>query len=157
MIRPLRSITLFLSTVLLVLLPANVLAQLSCDQPPAPFDNEDILRNWQRVWDLMDVCQSQEGVCNESGSGGVGRDGIPPRDNPQFDDLAVADMWLQDASPVIALEVDGIARAYPLAILTRHEIANDTLGDTPVAITFCPLCHSAIVFARRAHGETFSV
>ncbi len=154
MIRPLRSITLFLSTVLLVLLPANVLAQLSCDQPPAPFDNEDILRNWQRVWDLMDVCQSQEGVFNEIVSGGVGRDGIPPIDYPEFDDLAVADMWLQDASPVIALEVDGIARAYPLAILTRHEIANDTIGDTPVAVTFCPLCNSAIVFDRRVDGET---
>ena len=82
------------------------------------------------------------------------RDGIPPLDNPQFDDLATADTWLQPASPVIALAVDGIARAYPLAILTRHEIANDVIGETPVAVTFCPLCNSAIVFDRRVDGAT---
>ena len=146
--------TLFISAIALVLLPASVLAQLSCDEPPAPFDNEDLLANWQRVWDLMDVCKSQEGVFFEIISGGVGRDGIPPIDKPRFDDLATADMWLQEASPVIALEVDGSARAYPLAILTRHEIANDTIGNTPVAVTFCPLCNSAIVFDRRVDGET---
>lgn len=154
MIRPIRAIKLLLSIIILVLLPAASLAQLSCDEPPAPFDNEELLANWQTVWDLMDVCKSQEGVFYEIISGGVGRDGIPPIDNPRFDDLAEADLWLQEASPVIALEVDGIARAYPLAILTRHEIANDTIGDRPVAVTFCPLCNSAIVFDRRVDGAT---
>ena len=138
----------------LALLPAAALAQLSCDEPPAPFDSESALRNWQRVWDLMDVCKRQEGVFDEIISGGVGRDGIPPIDNPQFDDLATADAWLQPASPVIALEIDGVARAYPLAILTRHEIANDIISGVPVAVTFCPLCNSAIAFDRRVDGET---
>lgn len=137
---------------LAALLPAASHAQLSCDTPPAPFDNPATLENWQSVWDLMDVCQHLEGVFGEIISGGVGRDGIPPIDNPTFDDLALADTWLQDASPVIAVEIDGIARAYPLAILTRHEIANDSIGQTPIAVTFCPLCNSAIVFDRRV-GE----
>ena len=135
-----------------LLLPAFTQAQLTCDTPPAPFDRPEVLENWQSVWDLMDVCQHQEGIFNEIISGGVGRDGIPPIDNPAFDDLALADTWLQDASPVIAIEIDGIARAYPLAILTRHEIANDTIAETPIAVTFCPLCNSAIVFDRRV-GE----
>lgn len=135
-------------------LPLTALAQLSCENPPAPFDNEELLNNWQTVWDRMDVCKSQEGVFYEIISGGVGRDGIPPIDNPQFDDLATADQWLRPASPVIALEIDGVARAYPLAILTRHEIANDVINDAPVAVTFCPLCNSAIVFDRRVAGET---
>ncbi|MCY4064058.1 MAG: DUF3179 domain-containing protein, partial [Chloroflexi bacterium] len=139
--------------IILVLLPGAALAQLSCDQPPAPFDDENLLKNWQRVWDLMDVCKSQEGVFYEIMSGGVGRDGIPPIDHPQFDDLATADLWLQPASPVIALEIDGVARAYPLAILTRHEIANDVINDVHVAVTFCPLCNSAIVFDRRVDGD----
>ncbi len=139
---------------LLTLLPVVSLAQLSCDEPPAPFDDEALLANWRRVWNLTDVCKSAEGVFYEIMSGGVGRDGIPPIDNPQFDDLATADLWLQASSPVIALEVDGVARAYPLAILTRHEIANDVIGDTPVAVTFCPLCNSAIVFDRRVGGDT---
>lgn len=154
MIRKIRAIQFTFFIVILALLPANSLAQLSCDRPPAPFDDDDLLANWQRVWDRMDVCKSQEGVFYEIISGGVGRDGIPPIDNPRFDDLATADNWLQDASPVIAIEIDGVARAYPLAILTRHEIANDTISETPVAVTFCPLCNSAIVFDRRVNGET---
>lgn len=137
-----------------MLLPATAQAQLSCENPPEPFDDAQLLANWRTVWDLMDVCQSKQGVFFEILSGGVGRDGIPPIDQPQFDDIATADLWLQDASPVIAVEVDGIARAYPLAILTRHEIANDTIGGTPIAVTFCPLCNSAIVFDRRVNDST---
>ena len=144
----LRKFRPWLILVILIMLPTASLAQLSCDDPPAPFDNEQLLNNWQRVWDLTDVCKSLPGVFSEIISGGVGRDGIPPIDNPTFDDLATADQWLQSASPVIAVEINGAARAYPLAILTRHEIANDTLAGAPIAVTFCPLCNSAIVFDR---------
>ena len=87
-------------------------------------------------------------------SGGVPRDGIPPLDDPQFESIADADKWLEDVQPVVALEVNGEARAYPLAILTWHEIANDTLGGVPVSITFCPLCNSAVVFDRRLGDAT---
>ncbi len=87
-------------------------------------------------------------------SGGVPRDGIPPLDNPQFESIADADNWLEDVQPVVALEIGGQARAYPLAILTWHEIANDTLGGVPVSVTFCPLCNSAVVFDRRLGGAT---
>ncbi len=45
-------------------------------------------------------------------------------------------------------------RAYPLQILTWHEIVNDVVGGTPVAVTFCPLCNSSIVFDRAVLGET---
>ena len=87
-------------------------------------------------------------------SGGVPRDGIPPLDEPQFESIADADQWLEDVQPVVSLEVNGIARAYPLAILTWHEIANDTLGGVPVSVTFCPLCNSAVAFDRRLQGAT---
>ena len=86
-------------------------------------------------------------------SGGVPRDGIPPLDNPQFESIADADGWLEDVQPVVSLEINGQARAYPLAILTWHEIANDTLGGVPVSVTFCPLCNSAVAFDRRV-GDT---
>ncbi len=85
-------------------------------------------------------------------SGGVGRDGIPPIDNPKFEPVAEANGWLAPLEPVIALELDGAAKAYPLQILTRHEIVNDEIGGVPVAVTFCPLCNSAIVFDRRLNG-----
>ena len=92
---------------------------------------------------------------NEIFSGGVPRDGIPPIDNPKFVTVEEAGNWLEDLEPVVALEIDGEARAYPLQILTWHEIVNDTVAGVPVAATFCPLCNSALVFDRRVDGEVY--
>lgn len=55
--------------------------------------------------------------------------------------------------PVIAVVIGGHARAYPLAILLWHEIVNDTLDRQPIAVTYCPLCNTAIVFDRRPAGR----
>ena len=85
-------------------------------------------------------------------SGGPPRDGIPSIDAPQF--VSVAEITdLADIEPVIGLEIDGDARAYPLRILTWHEIVNDTVGGVPVIVTYCPLCNAAIVFERTVGGE----
>ena len=86
-------------------------------------------------------------------SGGPPRDGIPSIDEPQFITQAEAAGWLAGNEPVIAVEIGGEARAYPLQILTWHEIVNDQIGDVPLIVTFCPLCNSAIVFDRRLGGE----
>jgi len=56
---------------------------------------------------------------------------------------------VEPQEPVIAMNIGSEARAYPLQILTWHEIANDTLAGVPVAVTFCPLCNSALAFDRR--------
>jgi hypothetical protein len=74
-------------------------------------------------------------------------DGIPAIDEPVFESVSEVD-WLADKEPVIAFELDGDARAYPLQIMTWHEIVNDEVGGTPVAMTFCPLCNTAIAFER---------
>ena len=71
-------------------------------------------------------------------SGGVGRDGIPPIDNPSFVTVQEADGWLEDKEPVVLVEVNGEAKAYPIQILTWHEIVNDEIGGVPVSVTFCP-------------------
>ena len=86
---------------------------------------------------------------SEFQSGGPPRDGIPPIDEPRYVSQAEADTWLASQEPVIAVALeqsDGrmVARAYPLQILLWHEIVNDTLGETPVAVTFCPLCYTAV-------------
>ena len=88
-------------------------------------------------------------------SGGPPRDGIPSIDDPQFIPFDEAAVWLADNEPVIALQINGDARAYPLQVLTWHEITNDTVGDVPVVVTFCPLCNSALVFDRRVGDQTF--
>ena len=63
---------------------------------------------------------------NEIFSGGVPRDGIPPIDDPRFVSVEEADEWLEEKEPVIALEINGEAKAYPLQILTWHEIVPTT-------------------------------
>ena len=67
--------------------------------------------------------------------------------------MSAADEWLRPKEPVILFERNDMARAYPLQILIWHEIVNDTVAGAPVAITFCPLCHTAIAFDRRAAGR----
>jgi Protein of unknown function (DUF3179) len=88
-------------------------------------------------------------------SGGPGKDGIPALDHPRFAPASSVD-WLAFREPVIELAVGNHARAYPLQILTWHEIVNDRVDGTPVAVTFCPLCNTAIVFDRRVDGRTLS-
>ena len=78
-------------------------------------------------------------------------DAIPAIDDPQFDHGADAGEMRPDER-VIGLVINGDARAYPLAILSSHEIVNDVVGEEPVAVTWCPLCYSAIVFSRDIDG-----
>lgn len=85
--------------------------------------------------------------------GGPGKDGIPSIDSPRFISQNAASRWLNEREPVIALEINGEARAYPIQILIWHEIVNDDIAGKPVLVTFCPLCYSAIVFDRRLNGE----
>lgn len=82
-------------------------------------------------------------------SGGPPKDGIPAIDEPSFVSVAEADEWIGPQEPVALLQLEDEARAYPLQILTWHEIVNDVIGDTPVTVTFCPLCNTAIAFDRR--------
>jgi len=88
--------------------------------------------------------------------GGPPPDGIPPIDHPHYASITAASQFLAPREPVIAVSAGGRARAYPLQILIWHEIANDTLGGVPMAVTYCPLCNSAIVFDRRVAGRTLT-
>ncbi len=83
--------------------------------------------------------------------GGPPPDGIPAIDAPLFERAADV-TWLEDDEAVLALTVDGEARAYPVQILIWHEIVNDTVAGAPVSVTYCPLCNSALGYDRRV-GE----
>ena len=80
-------------------------------------------------------------------------------DDPAFSTAAVAAEWLGEDQPVVVLTSGGESRAYPLLILTWHEIVNDTVAQTPVAVTYDPLSNAAVAFDRRVAGrtETFGV
>ena len=79
--------------------------------------------------------------------GGPPKDGIPSIDNPKFVDVSGAH-FVSDSDTVIGLEINGESRAYPIFILVWHEIVNDNVGGTPVAVTYCPLCYTNQVFER---------
>ncbi|MBI3983319.1 MAG: DUF3179 domain-containing protein [Gemmatimonadetes bacterium] len=85
-------------------------------------------------------------------SGGPPKDGIAALDEPRFESVARADRWLQDPEPVMVVAMDDDVRAYPLQILIWHEIVNDVVGSRPVAVTYCPLCNTAMTFDRTVNG-----
>jgi Protein of unknown function (DUF3179) len=91
-------------------------------------------------------------MLEEFQSGGPPKDGIPAIDAPRYTRASKVD-FLEDREPVILITVDGESRAYPLQVLTWHEIVNTRFDDTPVAVTFCPLCNTAIAFDRRVDGK----
>jgi hypothetical protein len=64
-----------------------------------------------------------------------------------------ADAWLSDDELVVLIEIGGTTRMYPLQILVWHEIVNDTIAGEAVAVTYCPLCGSAIAFSRELAGR----
>jgi len=92
---------------------------------------------------------------SELRSGGPPPDGIPPIDDPKFIPVAGVD-FLAENEPVMAVDVGGDARAYPVQILIWHEIVNDTVGGVPLAVTYCPLCNSAVAYDRRVDGRVMS-
>ncbi len=80
-------------------------------------------------------------------------DSIRSIDRPCFETPAQVEPLLHETDLVIGVERDGDARAYPVALLSYHEVVNDVVGGVPLAITWCPLCASAVVYHRRVDGR----
>ena len=85
--------------------------------------------------------------------GGPPRDGIRALTDPERVSREQADDWLEDDDRVIGVAIGKQAVAYPQRILTYRELVNDVVGGRPVAVTYCPLCRSAMVFDSRLEGE----
>ena len=107
---------------------------------------------FEREWPRTDFSRTLIDL-DEVRSGGPPRDGIPPIDVPDFVAGKEADDWLDPREPVIVVSAGEETRAYPLQILTWHEIVNDEVGGVPLSVTFCPLCNASIVFDRRVGGR----
>ncbi|MEM6798024.1 MAG: DUF3179 domain-containing protein [Planctomycetota bacterium] len=88
--------------------------------------------------------------------GGPPKDGIPSLTSPEF--VAAGDAaFMKDEDLVIGVALGDQAKAYPLKILDHHEAVNDTVGGKAVAVTYCPLCDSSIVFDRERGGEAIEL
>ncbi len=106
---------------------------------------------WQREWPDTDFTRTSV-AWSEILSGGPPKDGIPAIDDPKFRPASEITQ-IGGREPVITVEIGGERKAYPLSILMWHEIVNDEVGGVPVAVTFCPLCNSSVVFDRRVNGK----
>ena len=63
------------------------------------------------------------------------KDAIPAILSPSFEDGRKV-TWLKGDDAVIGIEIGGESRAYPVAILSDHEIVNDRVGGIPIAVTW---------------------
>ena len=85
---------------------------------------------------------------------GAPRDAIPAIFGPLYLTIDEANDVYEPEIPVVQVRLGDDARAFPLGILIWHEIVNDTINGQPVAITFCPLCNTAIAFHRQLGAQT---
>ena len=107
---------------------------------------------WQRAWPDTDFSRTSVPF-DEIIAGGPPKDGIPAIDDPAFRPAAEEER-IADREPVMTLEFEGAEpRAYPIRYLMWHEIVNDTVAGRPVAVTFCPLCNTGMVFDGEVNGQ----
>ena len=84
--------------------------------------------------------------------GGPPRDGIPALSDPKLIKAAQA-KYLQSTDRDVGVVLHGEARAYPIAILNWHEIVNDEINGQHFAVTYCPLCGTAVAFEASIDGK----
>jgi hypothetical protein len=93
---------------------------------------------------------------------GQPRDGIRSMDGPGI--LTTVEVlqlneeqrgkYLVDSDEVIGVRIGDEVRAYPIRVLNWHEVVNDVVGGTPIAVTFGPLTFGTAVFDRNVGTET---
>lgn len=111
-------------------------------------------RSLQKEFPKLDVTRSAISL-RELQSGGVPRDGIPAILDPMFAPVREV-TGLGEDEPVIFLVGSCGAFAFPYRILIWHEIVHHDQCGVPVAVTYCPLCNTSMVFDRRIDGTVLS-
>jgi hypothetical protein len=133
--------------------PLEVAGEISPMTAPLTQPSIDVPNALARSFPNTDFSKADPAL-EQAISGGPAKDGIPAIDEPTF--VPLADFKRPDSVEAIVLVSPSLIKVYPYNILTWHEIVNDTFAGTPVAITFCPLCGSAIVFNRTLPNGTIS-
>ncbi|MEZ4493126.1 MAG: DUF3179 domain-containing protein [Dehalococcoidia bacterium] len=114
--------------------------------------NTDFSKRTVEFTELFSGCPGPDCIPALDAEGeGVVRITSPRGGHARF--LPVSEASYQPQVPVAAVTIGNQARAYPLHILTWHEIINDHFAGQPIAVTFCPLCNTAISFERTVSGE----
>jgi len=132
-------------------MPIRLIAAVALMLAPLLAQAQDVPERWKRAWPQTDFSRIAVDP-SEIFSGGPPKDGIPAITGPEMI-LASEEGNLDPREPVMVLELEGQpARAYPVRYLMWHEIVNDTVGDLPLSVTYCPLCNSAVSFIRVVRG-----
>lgn len=134
-----------------LLAPTADAAQATTDQPPTAGSAVSAPQAGPNGFDLSKSIVPRGSILH----GGPRRDGIRAIDAPTFVAASAAESLADDAK-IVGVANGILAKAYPLSILTRYEIVNDTVGEKAIAVTYCPLTGSAIGFERPAN-DTFGV
>ena len=73
--------------------------------------------------------------------------------------VEAAGLKVRDEYFVVGVELNGKSLAYPLNMLSKpeHHVLDDTLGGLPIAVTWCGLCQSPVVYARQVEGKTLTL
>ena len=66
----------------------------------------------------------------------LGKDAIPAILEPKFVSASEAGYWMEPDEAVLGVSMGGEHKAYPVTMLSRHEIVNDVVGGKPVAVTW---------------------
>lgn len=124
--------------------PQVIEAEISHAALGEKYFSQEELDQWGLEMDLTEVAYRADLDLEDLYKGCRSVDCIPSIDTPRFEPADV--IWMYDGYLVIGIEYNGIAKAYPISILDRHEIVNDTFANTKVVVSYCPLCNSAVAF-----------
>ncbi len=87
--------------------------------------------------------------------GGVKKDGIPALTLPTLIQAEQAD-YLEDDNLIFGVSINSVARAWPLKILSWHEMVNDTVAGEPISLTYCTLCGAAVAYKTTVGERIFT-
>ena len=90
---------------------------------------------------------------NEMYHSSLGKNAIPPISKPIFTSYAEMDNCMADSDTVIVVESGSEVKVYAKKILDNHIVVNDSVGETPLAVTSCAVCHSFAVYLREYKGD----
>jgi hypothetical protein len=102
------------------------------------------------IFDLRDLQVPREKVLR----GEVAKDDIKALVDP-VSVIASEATDLDADSRIVGVTVGGVSRAYPVDVLTWHEVINDHVGGVDLAVTYCVLCDSISVVDRRVAGKVY--
>jgi len=60
---------------------------------------------------------------------------------------------ISEKNLVLGVHRNGASKAYPLEIIGYHHQVRDTIGNTPVMITYCTVCRTGRVFSPFVEGK----